>query len=775
MSFRVLARTLIHLGAELISSDIVALYELVKNAFDAGSRRVTIDVVVRIKYSDIERLIERLKECQEIEEFRQELLMAVDRAAPGAKTFRRSVEDATTRNAFAESLNEANYIVVSDTGEGMTLDTLNDTFLTIGTRSRHAALQSRRTEGDLRPILGEKGLGRLSTMRLGKRLRVESTTTTETHWNVLDIDWSLLSHDSDKPLDAFPVNVRRGPHKDDLAFSGTRIRISGLNAEWTVEKLADFAKQEFSRLTDPFTAKNLFPILLRFNGEPVGINRFDRLLLKHAHATVQAQFKRGSDGMMRLTGAVQYKERQRTFALEGIHLVSTTNSSPHILNSLGPFSTEVYWYNRKVLKEIEGIGSRGEVLALVNTWGGGVMVFRDGFRVLPYGGSDDDWLGLDRKAFGSGGYKVNRAQIIGRLSISSRDNPALTDQTNREGLRDSPEKSALMHLLIYVLRNELKPFLDAVDSNIKAREPAVIDDLEDRVRDERHRVEKNLVELARRVPEIKMHQPLLSDIRGALDQIDRLIQDVQEVAASYEEGRGQLLHLAGIGLTVEMLAHELNRATEYALLTLGDASGEQMSKPLGALVRTLEAQLKTLQKRLRLLDPLSTAARQRKEVFDVVALVQDVVNAHADRFAREGIAYMVIAEPSNVRPKLRIKAVKGMIVQVIENLVANSVYWLRQQRILDPTHRSQLQVIVDMVAQEIRVWDNGPGVPQELRERVFEAFFSTKPAGEGKGLGLFIGREIARYHGADLYLAEKPSGPDKTLHTFILTLGGMAT
>ncbi|MCI0575500.1 MAG: ATP-binding protein [Chloroflexi bacterium] len=766
------------------------MYELVKNAFDAGSRRVVIEVVVRLKYTDIERLRERLIERLDkrrfsvadntadrlaMEEFRQEFLDAVDLTAPDARVFQHTVEHAATWDILTDTLTEANYIVVSDTGEGMTLDTLEDAFLTIGTRSRHAVLQSRRANGNLRPILGEKGVGRLSTMRLGERLHIESTTSGEAHWNVLDIDWSLLSHDSDELLEAFPVDARRGRQKDDPAFSGTHIRISSLNAEWTVEKLESFARKEFSRLTDPFAAKTVFPISLHFNGELVSIQRFDKLLLKHAHATVRAQFKGEPDGMMRLTGTVQYKERQRTFALEGTHLASTTDSSPYILNSLGPFSIEVYWYNRKVLTEIEGIGNRREVLALVNTWGGGVMVFRDGFRVLPYGGPDDDWLGLDRKAFGSGGYKVNRAQIIGRLSISSRDNPALTDQTNREGLRDCPEKGALMKLLLYVVRTELKTFLDTVDKDIQAREPVAIEELEQRVRSEGQRVEDNLVELARRVPEIQQHQPLLKGIREALAQIDNLIQDVQEVASSYEEGRGQLLHLAGIGLTVEMLAHELNRATEYALITLGDASSKQMPQPVGALIQTLEAQLKTLQKRLRLLDPLSTAARQRKETFDVVVLVQDVVDAHADRFAREGITCMVVTEPSNGRPQLRIKAVKGMIIQVVENLVANSVYWLRQQRTLDPMHRSQIQVTVDTAAQEIRVWDNGPGVPYELRERVFEAFFSTKPAGEGKGLGLFIGREIARYHGADLYLAEKPSGPDKTLHTFILTLGGMAT
>ena len=115
-----------------------------------------------------------------------------------------------------------------------------------------------------------------------------------------------------------------------------------------------------------------------------------------------------------------------------------------------------------------------------------------------------------------------------------------------------------------------------------------------------------------------------------------------------------------------------------------------------------------------------------------------------------------------------------MVVQVLENLLGNSVYWLRQERLLNPAHKSEIMIAIDTEAQQLSVTDNGPGIVQGLKDRVFEAFFTTKPAGQGKGLGLFIGREIARYHGADLYLAEPPEG-DKTCHTFVLTLGGMAS
>ena len=61
MPFRVAARTLLHLGAELISSDFVAVYELGKNAFDARSRRVEIDVRLRIRYERWRPLVDRVR------------------------------------------------------------------------------------------------------------------------------------------------------------------------------------------------------------------------------------------------------------------------------------------------------------------------------------------------------------------------------------------------------------------------------------------------------------------------------------------------------------------------------------------------------------------------------------------------------------------------------------------------------------------------------------------------------------------------------------------
>ena len=533
--------------------------------------------------------------------------------------------------------------------------------------------------------------------------------------------------------------------------------------------------QEFTKLTDPFTNRALFPIQLLFNKEPVTIPRFNKLLLDNAHANVVAHFERRNDGNMRLFGNVKYSGRERAFSIDDAHLTSTTKVPMHVLQRLGPFTLELYWYNRRILTALEGIGERRTVLRLVREWGGGIMVFRDGFRVLPYGGPDDDWLRLDRRAFGSGGYKVNRAQIIGRLRITSRENPALKDQTNREGLQDCEEKDALVALLMHVLQSELRTFLNQVDSEIKAREPIDIEELDQRVETEELQIQTNVKRLMERVPEVRREQSLITGINEAIGHLRTLMTGVRELAASYEAGRSQLLNLAGIGVTVEVLAHELNRATEHVLRTLAEASsGDSSEKGMNTTLEVLEAQLKTLHRRIRVLDPLSTAGRQRKEVFDVVTTVREIVSDHSGRFDREFVNCTVRVEPKSHPSRFRIRAVKGMIIQVLGNLIDNSVYWLRQQKLVDPEHESQIIVMVDTETRQLSVSDNGPGVASDMKERVFEAFFTTKPAGQGKGLGLFIGREIARYHGADLYLEDPEGNQGSSCNTVVLTLEDMA-
>ena len=181
------------------------------------------------------------------------------------------------------------------------------------------------------------------------------------------------------------------------------------------------------------------------------------------------------------------------------------------------------------------------------------------------------------------------------------------------------------------------------------------------------------------------------------------MDQAKELAEGLDRRQNQLVHLAGIGLMVEIIAHELNRATQYTISLLASTELDNVPNDVQQTLETLESQLKTIQKRLRILDPLSTAGRQVKESFDLALWIREILS-------------------------------------------------------------------VDCNNRQVRLSDNGPGVEPDQREEIFLPFVTTKPGREGKGLGLYIAREIAHYHGAQLYLSEKPTAHPRALNTFIFDL-----
>ena len=248
------------------------------------------------------------------------------------------------------------------------------------------------------------------------------------------------------------------------------------------------------------------------------------------------------------------------------------------------------------------------------------------------------------------------------------------------------------------------------------------------------------------------------------------MNEASRLAEDLREGHTELTNLAGIGLMVEIVAHELNRATGHTLKLIADADQHDANDELEPLLQTLGAQMQTLQKRLRILDPLSTAGRQRKERFDLVSWVEYILESHNAQFARHNVTLDFKVLPSASSSKMRVHLVKGMFVQIMENLLANSMYWLKVERTLNPSFSPRIQIIINRKDRTLKLTDNGPGIPIDRQAQVFQPFFTTKPPGEGHGLGLYVSKEIANYNGSTLTLSEVPSVHQARLNTFVLQL-----
>ena len=93
-------------------------------------------------------------------------------------------------------------------------------------------------------------------------------------------------------------------------------------------------------------------------------------------------------------------------------------------------------------------------------------------------------------------------------------------------------------------------------------------------------------------------------------------------------------------------------------------------------------------------------------------------------------------------------ATEGKVVQVLVNLLLNAAHALERR----PGGRVVLRTGHEAQKSWVEVEDNGPGVPEALRNKIFDPFFTTKEVGKGTGLGLSVSRSIMRSLGGDLVL-----------------------
>jgi len=780
--FKVSARTVLELGSELISSDIIALYELIKNGFDAGTKTgVEVHFNILLRRNSYLLLKEEIrKQTTNLNAWTTQVRAAFNAKLPDllekAEGLLKKLNSNTAAATALEKIYALNNIVVSDTGSGMSLAELSKNFLVLGTPSRKRIVAEALQRGaDKTPYLGEKGIGRLSAMRLGSRLRVETARASDSKLNLLDIDWSAFG-ELDAMIEDIDVKpVSDGP-KSAPEWSGTRIIVSDLPEDWTEQRVKSMVQTDFAKLTDPFLDQKHRPrIVLYWNTDRLTVPWMDQRLLDHAHARVVGRYDI-VDGKPQLSctleaiylGFEHPREREQIVLtapdLEGALIGPDNNQNiPDIaLVTVGPFQFEAHWYNRRLLGSIDGIGEMKIVRELQREWSG-IFLFRDGFRVFPYGEDKDDWLALDRRALGRAGYALNKTQFVGRVEISRTANPELVDQTNREGLRVTPEQQVLVSTLQMIINDHLAKFLKSVERQYKSQK---IDLSESK--NEINTLENRAKMALKRLKKVtsKEEQEAVEDLQQTILEFSEFAERARQRISEVEQESRQMIEMAGVGLMIEVVAHELARASEHALENLESLQKKSVPADVKAALASLRAQMKSLSKRVRILDPLSIPGRQRSEVFTLNSVVQEIIDAHEAQFQRHKITVNLDMPDQPVR----VKAVKGMIVQVIENLISNSKYWMQLRREREPSVKPTISIAVHDGPPTIIYEDNGRGIAPENREKIFKPFFSLKEKSKRRGLGLYIARECAQYSGGTLTLDENRSQETGRLHRFTLEL-----
>jgi len=406
IGFRLHPRVFEALGPRLVTNDIVAVIELVKNSYDAMATTVE----VRFQHSGDPPI---------------------------------------------------GSIEILDNGVGMTRKVIENVWAVVATPYRKDHPISRH-KGRSRRVSGEKGLGRLSAARLGDRLELFTKADGEPCWE-LSVSWDDISNA--ETLETCVLNIDECA-SNPVGRAGTLLRMSRLRSEWPSEKIKDLEDQ-LSRLVSPFSGIEDFEIRFRSpyaeSSEAVEIKPPDFLSYPPYKIDGSVDAKgclRANYGYDSAHGerTEKIEEQLRFVAYEGALEKGGDVEIPS--SACGPFRFEIRAWDLDT-DSIAGIAERFDAKRSTITGAirnyRGISLYRDGILVLPKTDSTRDWLGLDLRRVSRTGTRLSTSQLVGYVSITTMESPDLRDTSDRERLEEnaaSEDFARLMRQVVATLEDQ---------------------------------------------------------------------------------------------------------------------------------------------------------------------------------------------------------------------------------------------------------------------------------------------------------------------------------
>jgi signal transduction histidine kinase len=268
-------------------------------------------------------------------------------------------------------------------------------------------------------------------------------------------------------------------------------------------------------------------------------------------------------------------------------------------------------------------------------------------------------------------------------------------------------------------------------------------------------------DLSKRVVLPKRGCPDLDDLADSFNHMVDAVQASQEELKRAEAQLIQSSKLASLGTLASGVAHELNQplAIIRAIAQQNLDTLDQMTTP--QLVHTLREDLQIIHRQTvrmsQIIQHLRAFSRKPREEFEPVSLNDVAQNALI--LLREQLRQRGITLIENYAPDLPpVLGEANSLEQIVINLLTNARDALESH----PDGQIAIETATyddgKRVYAELRVRDNGPGVPEDIRQQIFDPFFTTKDPNKGTGLGLAISLEIAQKHHGFLLLGEAEQG-----------------
>jgi len=746
--FKPRARLLLQLGNQLIKDEGLALFELVKNSYDADAT-----------YSNVQ-------------------LNYIDKKDLGQ-------------------------IIIEDNGSGMNYDLIVNHWLEPGTDLKEKLIsKSERSNLYNRLPLGEKGIGRFGSHKLGQKIQLITKTDFDDEVEI-NIDWN--DFENVKYLNEAPVSIIEKKEPTFFKKSITKISnsdydkiYSNIENEIDREVLENYYKKEddfYFLKDDVLENKNKFrllKILLNNNfyytsGTFIKVTElwenWSRGMLRSAYRAVNA-----INSPFKNSKAIDFEVKVSTDKINWLSKLLTTeeaieqslfrvngyieNSEIHLTYDFIPFSRMKKLSNRHLVKTLDLTEKRkiydalkqkdvkeevsyslekyqiGKIefefyiydlgneisqfikndisgLRLFLKNNGGIRIYRDKIRVYDYGEPGNDWLKLDFKRVSNPTQKISNNQLLGAIYLDRSSSQGLIEKTNREGfiINEAYEKFA-------------KSISDLVAEIAKERSL-------DKAKIKHEYGPKN------------SQEPVIGSINKLNKYVEKNIKDeptrnsitkqLFEIETEYTTMTKNLLGAAGSGLTMNIALHEIEKVV-YELIKR--ANNDDFQKDVKLLIDNLHSTILTYSNLTKIDKTEKTSLKK------VISQLQEV------NFYRLHFHNIEVIDNTKDKKDVEVKFTHKLLVASLSNIIDNAIYWL------DETERDEQKlgnsdfkkkIFIDITYDisnnpTIVIADNGKGFGSMPTELARKAYTTNKKI--SMGLGLYIIDETMKLHDSKLIFPE---------------------
>ncbi|MDF2606232.1 MAG: histidine kinase [Bacillales bacterium] len=706
LNFRTNAKVESLVGRDLITSNTIAIFELVKNSYDAGATKVDI-IFNNFNNPNINKVIN----------------------------------------------NKESYIQIIDNGKGMSFEEVNKYWMELGTpyKEENKINNVRLRQDQLntvvkRTVNGEKGIGRFGVDKIGSFLKLTSVDKDLIEKTIVYFDWNKFD-DRNKMLEEVSCEYEvLGVDKGEN--SGLSLEIQNLRDDWYATDINKL-KKSLSKFLSPvpieqdefrifFTYKHAINGQIVEDREEIINDSFDYLKTK-----IFAELN--ENGLL-------------YFEISDNHSVVETKEY-HYYDDVSPFGAakiEIFYLgpsDKSAFSKKMGIRTSDY---------GNIKIFRDNFRVMPYGEPHNDWLEIDKKHAQGIFRTFGTRDLVGHVIISldpNKKNGVLKEATDRVGLIEDVQEFDEFKKFIWFLILTLQSFVFNRFKKESRETTRVLISETEGLRKEASTIINSIENIIERSPlPFKEKELVMLELKNTSDAFIKGINTVEKATEEIEKRIkifSQISHKEGI--LFEML-HSIKNKLAVIDVQIKDFELELEIANVNISTSELEMAFNSIQRLVQgSLDKINSS-KHKKGLFYLNSVVNDIISSYKKYFKANQInVFLNLVETDNIKVKCNPESIKI----VFENLISNST------KALSETFNKKIFIETKLKSNSLEIFfsDNGSGIPKDKERFIFSLWSSNT---DGTGIGLATAKDIIEDHSGEIFYIEQPEEDKVT--TFMITL-----